>query len=319
MPNTSRSLTTGARRLVWILPAALTVALIAARRGTSAGTSAGAADGTPAPAPAPTVAAKPLVVAAASDVPPAPERSAAAAAGPLISGTLVPRVQAVVRAEVGGAVLATLAERGTRVAAGEPVARIQDRTQRAAYASAQAEVRSAEGDVAAARRRAERLARLLAGGAVSAEEAEGGEQAVEAAEAALAAARSRWAAVAEELSHAVVRSPIAGVVSVRSVGVGDVVQPGAAMFEVLDPSSMRLEAAVPSSQLGALRRGASVAFTVTGYPGRTFTGRVERISPAADPSTRQVPVTITIDNRDGRLVAGLYAEGRIEGETLGKP
>ena len=234
--------------------------------------------------------------------------------GPMISGTLAPQVQATVRAQVGGAVSATLAERGTRVAAGAVLARIDDHTQRAAQASALAELRTTEGAAVVARRRAERTERLFAAGAVSAEAAEDDRQGVAAAEGERAAAHSRLAAATQELAHATVRSPMAGVISARSVGAGDVVQPGAAMFEVLDPSSMRLEAAVPSAQLGALYVGAAVQFTITGYPGRAFTGRVERVSPAVDAATRQVPVLVTIDNRDGRLVAGLYAEGRIAAE-----
>jgi RND family efflux transporter MFP subunit len=256
-----------------------------------------------------TTSPPPPIVLTSRDVATVQERTVPA--GPIISGTLVPRVKAVVRAETGGAVLAVLADRGSAVRAGAPLARIADHLQRAAHASASADVRSAESAVESARRRAERLERLLAGGAVSAEDAEDGRQAVRSAESQLEAARSRMASASEALAHTVVRAPIAGIVSVRSVDAGDLVQPATAMFEVLDPSSMRLEAAIPSAQLGVLELGAAVEFTVAAYPGRVFTGRIERVSPSVDAATRQVPVTVTIDNRDGRLVAGLFAEGRI--------
>jgi RND family efflux transporter MFP subunit len=78
---------------------------------------------------------------------------------------------------------------------------------------------------------------------------------------------------------------------------------------------MRLEASVPSEQIGGLRPGATVNFTVRGYEGQTFTGKIERISPAADPATRQVPIFVSIPNAGGRLIAGLYAEGRVETEV----
>jgi RND family efflux transporter MFP subunit len=58
-----------------------------------------------------------------------------------------------------------------------------------------------------------------------------------------------------------------------------------------------------------------VRFTVNGYPGRTFAGTVQRIAPAADPATRQVPVVVTIPNDEGTLVAGLFAEGRVESQV----
>jgi membrane fusion protein, multidrug efflux system len=60
-----------------------------------------------------------------------------------------------------------------------------------------------------------------------------------------------------------------------------------------------------------VRVGAPVSFLVTGYPNRTFKGTVERVNPAADPTTRQVPVFVAIQNDDRKLVAGLFAEGRV--------
>jgi RND family efflux transporter MFP subunit len=74
---------------------------------------------------------------------------------------------------------------------------------------------------------------------------------------------------------------------------------------------MRLEAAVPSEALSLIKIGLPVQFEVRGYPGQPFTGRIERLSPAADPVTRQVSIFVTIPNTGGRLVAGLFAEGRV--------
>ena len=107
---------------------------------------------------------------------------------------------------------------------------------------------------------------------------------------------------------------MAGVVSKRAVNAGDVATMGTELYTIIDPSSMRLEAAVPSEQIGAVRVGAPVSFEVRGYPDQTFEGRVERISPAADAATRQVPIFVQIPNASGRLVAGLFAEGRVTRE-----
>jgi multidrug efflux pump subunit AcrA (membrane-fusion protein) len=86
------------------------------------------------------------------------------------------------------------------------------------------------------------------------------------------------------------------------------------MFTIIDPSSMWLEASVPSDELGALRVGGAVEFRVRGYD-QTFEGKIERISPAADATTGQVPIFASIPNSAGRLVAGLYAEGRVVAEA----
>ena len=111
-----------------------------------------------------------------------------------------------------------------------------------------------------------------------------------------------------------IRAPLTGVVSSREVNRGDVVSPGTALFTVIDPSSMRLEASVPSDDLSALRVGAKVEFTVRGYD-QTFPGTIERIAPQADAATRQVPIYVAIPNVGGRLVAGLYAEGRVVSQS----
>ena len=101
-------------------------------------------------------------------------------------------------------------------------------------------------------------------------------------------------------------------ISDKAANTGDIVTTGTALYTIIDPSSMRLEASVPSDQIGGLKPGVPVDFTVRGYSGQKFSGRVERISPAADPATRQVPIFVSIPNVSGRLIAGLFAEGRVE-------
>jgi multidrug efflux pump subunit AcrA (membrane-fusion protein) len=54
---------------------------------------------------------------------------------------------------------------------------------------------------------------------------------------------------------------------------------------------------------------------VRGYPDQQFEGRIERISPSADPVTRQVPIFVAIPNTGGRLLAGLFAEGRVTDQS----
>jgi RND family efflux transporter MFP subunit len=111
-----------------------------------------------------------------------------------------------------------------------------------------------------------------------------------------------------------VRAPFAGIVSEREADAGEVVQVGAALFSVVDPTRLRLEASVPAEQIGRLRQGTEVEFTVSGFD-RRITGRIERINPVVDPTTRQVRIYVAIPNLDQSLVAGLFAEGRVATDT----
>jgi RND family efflux transporter MFP subunit len=236
------------------------------------------------------------------------------ATGPRISGSLEPRVAAAVRAEVGGEVLEIDAELGERVEEQQVLARIEARALRDAAASARAAVAAAREDRAVALREAARTERLVRAGALADRDLEQARSAAAAARARLGEARARLASAEEQLDAATVRAPMDGVVSQRAIHAGDVIAPGALLFVVIDPSSMRLEASVPSDQLAAVDVGTPVEFAVRGYPDQTFAGRIERIAPAADPVTRQLPILVDLPNPGGRLIAGLFAEGTVAAE-----
>lgn len=235
--------------------------------------------------------------------------------GPALSGNLKAEREAQVRAQMGGTVLSVTADKGQPVRAGQVLARIDDLALRDQMTSAQSGVRSAQNALEVARRNHERSQTLAAAGAIAERDLELARNQLSQAQAALADARARASTAREQLGNSTVTAPISGIVSERPVSAGDVVQPGGALFTIVDPGSMQLEASVPASVLGQLRIGAPVRFTVSGYPGRVFTGTVRRINPAADASTGQVPVVVTIPNSEGTLVSGLFAEGRVEAEA----
>ena len=240
-------------------------------------------------------------------------------AGPVISGSLGAEKDATIRAQIGGAVLQTHADQGTRVRRGQLLAQLDDAAVRDAFLSARSGVGTAQTSWEIAQRELERARKLEAGGAIATRDLEQAERAFSASSSALADARARLAAAQKQLENTRITAPFDGVVSARQASAGDVVAPGAPIMTVVDPSTMRLEASVPASQIGAVRVGLPVAFTVAGYDGRQFTGRVARLSPSADPVTRQVPIVVTIPNAGNTLVAGLFAEGRVSSEQRTAP
>ena len=235
--------------------------------------------------------------------------------GPSLSGTLEPEREAVLRAQVQGSVLQTYADQGQAVSAGTPLARIDATGIQDAYTSARAQVVAAKNSADIATHDLERNQKLLAAGAVAERDIEQSRRASIAAQAALQDANSRLATAERAYRSTTVSAPFAGVVSERPVSAGDVVQPGSALFTVVDPSSMRLEASVPAEQLALIRVGVPVVFTVSGYPGRQFVGHIVRVNPTADPTTRQVRIYVSIPNAGRTLVGGLFASGRMSSDT----
>jgi RND family efflux transporter MFP subunit len=201
-------------------------------------------------------------------------------------------------------------ELGDKVKAGQVLARIDDAALRDTVRSAETAVRTTEGDLAMAKRQEERVEKLAQAGALAERDLEVARTQRAGVEARLEDAKAKFAQAREMVAHTVVTSPMDGVVSQQPVHAGDVVSPGAPMFTVIDPSSMRLEASVPSEAVALVAVGTPVQFQVRGYPD-PFTGKIERIAPAADPQSRQIPLVITIPNPSGQLLAGLFADGRV--------
>lgn len=235
--------------------------------------------------------------------------------GPRISGTLTAAETATLRAESAGSVVDVQAEIGDHVKKGALLAKIESQVASSAYVSTQSAVLSAQQDASNARREVERVKRLNEAGAVSPHDVEAAEAGLAAAEARLAGAKAQEAQMGEQVGNATLRSPIDGIVSQRAVGLGDIVSPGMPLFTIIEPSSLRLEGAVPAASATSLAIGTPVKFEVQGFEGKPFDGKIERISPAVDPMTRQIPILVGIPNPEGRLLAGLFAEGRVATET----
>ncbi len=231
--------------------------------------------------------------------------------GPAVSGSLTALREARLRAEVSGRIVETLALPGQPVKRGQLIVRIDDSAIRESYLSARSAERVAQISLDDAQRDADRSAKLQAAGAVADRDLEQAKRTLASSQALYADAQSRMASAQQQLDRTRIIAPFAGIVSEMPVNAGDVLQPGSAIATVIDPASMRFEGSVPAEEVALLRVGAPVRFTVKGYPGRTFTGQVERVSPAADPQTRQVRVWVSVPNAKGALVGGLFAQGRV--------
>ena len=239
--------------------------------------------------------------------------------GPALSGSISAERSATIRSEMSGAVLQTYAEAGQRVNAGQPLAQLDAAVLRDQQISARGAVTTAQSSYDIAQRELSRNATLEKAGAIAERDLERARNSLIAAQGQLATSRAQLANVNKQLDKASVQAPFTGVVEQRQINAGDVVSPGAALFTVVDPGSMQLEASVPADALAQVRVGMPVEFKVNGYPNRSFSGRITRVNPTADPTTRQVKIVASIPNGGNTLVGGLFAEGRVSSEARTAP
>lgn len=235
--------------------------------------------------------------------------------GPVISGSLRARQAATLRAEVGGPVLEVKVDQGQAVKRGQLLARIDDVSLQDQLLAARTAARVAESALQVAISEEERSQKLARGEVITPRELERAQLARHQASAQLAEAQSRLALAREQLGRTRIIAPFDGVVSERQVNAGDVVQPGSPLITVVDPTSLELEAAVPAEYAGHIEVGTPVAFRLSGGGGQNFSGQIERINPAVDPSTGQVRIYVTIPNVQQSLLVGLFAQGRVASES----
>jgi len=228
-----------------------------------------------------------------------------------VSGPLEPVRTVSIKPQINAIVRSILVDRGTRVRRGDTLVVLEAEGLRSQAAGAKAAVAAAEANLALAVQRQAAALRLHESGGISDYDLKSAEATRQVAEAQAAAARAQLTTMNESESRATLLSPIDGIVSDRDVEPGESVKDGALLLTVVDTRTLRLRAQVGVDDAMRVKAGAPVVFTLDAVRGETFHGRVARIDPRADPATRQVGVTSELPNRDGRIVAGQFAHGRV--------
>ena len=144
---------------------------------------------------------------------------------------------------------------------------------------------------------------------------------IESARAALAESQSQLVSARTDLdrlsaleAYSHITAPFAGVVSKRYADTGTLIQAGTSsstqalpVVQLAEWSALRLVVPVPESAVPQIHLGSVVQVRV-GALNRTFEGRVARFADALDSQTRTMETEIDVENRDGTLVGGMYAE-----------
>ncbi|MBI4882225.1 MAG: efflux RND transporter periplasmic adaptor subunit [Planctomycetes bacterium] len=143
--------------------------------------------------------------------------------------------------------------------------------------------------------------------------AERGESEQELARLSCEAAAIELEAAQNDLDQTMVRSPISGVVQRRNVNAGLLVSPATHLFTVIDPTRLIASLRIPQEDLRVVSRtGLPVEFRCDALPGRVFTGVVEAINPAVDPTSGLVKVRVRLDaEAAGQVLPGMFSRARI--------
>ena len=198
--------------------------------------------------------------------------------------------------KVGGRVMRLLVEEGDRVQAGQLVALLDSKDYKLVRDLAQTQVQALEPHL-------QRAAKLRGEAALP-------QAKLDELQSKMDAARIQHQQARAQLSYAALRAPMAGVVLMRRVAVGDLVDPSRPVAVIADLRRVKVVLPVAQRDLHLFRKGMTLELVAAGVP-QTFTGTVHHLPYAADPKTRTFPVTVEVRNDELALRAGMIVEARV--------
>lgn len=228
-----------------------------------------------------------------------------------LPGETAPFETAAIGARASGYIARRFVDIGMPVKAGQVLAVIRAPELDRQVARAEATLAQARANLELARVTARRSRGLVGGGAVSEQNFDVDRLTQQERGAEKAAADAALAEIAQRRDYTTVTAPFDGVVTVRRVEAGDLVSadnPQAApLFVVARTDTLRVRVHVPQGEAPGVSDGMPVEISVPDRPRERFSGVVARTGFALEEGSRMLPVEIDLDNRDGRLKAGLYA------------
>ena len=109
------------------------------------------------------------------------------------------------------------------------------------------------------------------------------------------------------LENTILRSPINGFVTARNFDVGDMFAMSAPLFTVQQVIPVKLLVGISESEYTKVKKGDTVSITVDALPGRSFTGKVNRLYPTINAATHTFSAEVLVSNADRALRPGMYA------------
>lgn len=230
----------------------------------------------------------------------------------VLPGTVQAFYEAPIYARTNGYVKVWHTDIGTPVKKGQLLAEIETPEVDQALRQAQADLATAEANYELARTTNERWKGLLATESVSQQDADqrAGDAAAKAA--ARQSAAANVARLQELESFKRVLAPFEGVVTQRNTDIGALINAGQstgnALFRVADLHRLRIYVSVPQPYASAIREGLTAVLVFADHPGKRYAAAVANTARALDANSRTLQVELQIDNAQGELLPGSYAQ-----------
>jgi len=212
---------------------------------------------------------------------------------------------------VAGRLAQVLVTEGDRVRSGQPLARLDATSLRAAVQQAEAQLVQARAQASNAATRLSRAREALAAGVAAQQEVDDARLQDESARAAVRTAQAALSTARSQLERAELRAPFDGVVAKVAAAAGEPVDPSKMIVEVTRVDVLELRAPVAPSQASLLHEGQPATVETEAQPGTRVPGKVAAVGSVADPATGTVLARVRVANGQDVLRANTAARGRV--------
>jgi RND family efflux transporter MFP subunit len=107
------------------------------------------------------------------------------------------------------------------------------------------------------------------------------------------------------------KAPFDGIITQKFVDEGALIAPGSPVFQLADRSVLKIYTEIPDTYIGSIAEEMLVQINVDGISD-TFNGKITRIDPAVNPSTRTLGIEITLDESPEKIRLGMFARIKVE-------
>lgn len=225
-----------------------------------------------------------------------------------VSGTVETRRSSVVASEMSGVVVNIDAREGDFVRKGSPLVRLRADNTQLRLRAAEAELREANARLDLSRQSRERAEKLSRDGLISQQQLDDALTEEEAWLGRVGRLGADVERLRNDLNRMTVRAPFTGVVVEEKTSLGEWVQAGGDVVELIDAVNLEVTVSVPERYFTGLELGSAAQVRIPALGGTSIAGKVRAIVPRANPQARTFPVKVVFENPGTKAAIGMLAE-----------
>jgi len=225
-----------------------------------------------------------------------------------LPGSVESRMAGVVASEAAGLVVEMAVQAGDRVAKGDTLVRLRQVTYQLQLEAAEGSLKEAQARLALAESTLRRSRRLFDEEVISQGDLDDANSEFAAWQGRIDQTTAQIGQIKVALDRSVVRAPYAGVVVEKRTDVGQWMQIGGPVVEMITLDDLEIRVDVPERYFDRLKTGTRVNVGFASVPGYAITGSIQAIVPRADPKARSFPVKVAFVDSAARIGVGMLAE-----------